>query len=200
MKKSILIFALIMVVISPISAKADAPAAPKATSTPTKKAIAKTAKMLTVNVSELYEKYGKAAEARAKFDEAAQEAQNKINDMMREGMALGEQYKDLIAKSNNPALTEEARKKFLDEASNKAKEIEQKQAEINRYQQEALQILTQRKQSVMNLHMNDMQEVCAKIAKEKGADIVLNTTAAVMYASPDMNITEEAIYEINVMK
>ena len=166
---------------------------------PAKKAVAKPVKALTVNITDMYEKYGKAIEAQDKFDEAAQNAQNEINEMIQAGMALGEAYKDLMAKSNNPVLTEEAKKKFQDEAAGKAREIEQKQMEISQYQQQASQTLAQRRQSVMNLHMNDMKEVCAKIAKEKGADMVINSMA-LMYSTEDMDITEEATKQLNATK
>ena len=200
MKKVILGLALIVAVASPVlGAKEAGEVAAKAI--PMKKSVAKSAKMLTVNVEEMYKQYAKAIEAQEKFDEAAQNAQNEINTMIQSGMALGEAYKDFIAKANNPALTEDAKKKFQDEAGNKAREIEQKQMEIQQYQQQASQTLAQRRQSVMNLHMNDMKEVCSKIAKEKGADLVLNSTGIlVMYASDDMDITEEATKQLNATK
>lgn len=160
-----------------------------------------TVKMLTVDAGELYAKYNKANEARDKFSQAAENAQKEVDDMIQEGLKIGDEYNDLLAKANNPALTEAAKKKFLDEAGEKAKLIEDKQRQIAQYQQQATETLSQRNQSLMNLHLNDMKEVCAKIAKDNGANLVLNTTGVlVMYADEKTDITQEAIAVLNARK
>lgn len=159
------------------------------------------AKILTVDLSELYSKYTKAVEAQEKFDQAAENAQKEINEMMQEGVKLGETYKELHAKANNPALSDEAKRKFMEEANLIVKSIEDQQIKITNYQQQASQTLAQRRQSVMSLHMNDIKAVCDKIAKEKGANLVLNTTGIlVMYNDPSSDITEEAINALNSQK
>jgi len=156
-------------------------------------------KMLTVDAGELYSKYNKAIEAREKFNQAAENAQKEVNDMIQEGLKIGDEYNDLLAKVNNPALTETAKKKFLDEANDKMKLIQDKERQISQYQQQAADTLSQRNQTVMNLHLNDMKEVCAKIAKESGANLVLNTTS-VMYADEKTDITQEAVVLLNARK
>lgn len=158
-------------------------------------------KMLTVDAGELYAKYNKAIEAREKFNQAAENAQKEVNDMVQEGLKIGDEYNDLLTKANNPALTEAAKKKFLEEAGEKAKLIEDKQRQITNYQQQASETLSQRNQSVMNLHLNDMKEVCAKIARDNGANLVLSTTGVnVMYADEKTDITQEAIAVLNARK
>lgn len=199
MKKVITAFAIILTASFCIHAEA-APAIPSQ-ATSVKKGVVRSAKFLTVDVAELYGKYNKAIEAQKKFDEAAQNAQKEVNEMIQSGIKLGEEFKDFSAKANNPALTEAAKGKFLEQASAKAQQIEQKQMEISQYQQQASQTLAQRRQSVMNLHMNDMREVCSRIAKEKGADLVLNSTGIlVMYHNEQTDITEEATTILNGRK
>ncbi len=159
------------------------------------------AKFLTMDLSEVYSKYGKAVEAQEKFDQAEENARKEINDMIQEGIKLGDSYKELVAKTNNPALTDDAKKKFMQEAEEKVKAIEEQQIKISNYQQQASQTLMQRKQSVTNLHLSDMKEVCAKIAKEKGANLVLNTTGiAVMYHDASTDTTGEVIEMLNAKK
>lgn len=159
------------------------------------------AMFLTMDLSEVYSKYTKAIQAQESFDQAEEAARKEMNDMIQAGIKLGEEYKELFTKANNPALTEDAKRKFMLEAEGKAKAIEEKQIQISQYQQQANQTLAQRKQSVMNLHLSDMKEVCAKIAKERGANIVLNTTGiAVMYHDGSADITGEVIEMLNVTK
>lgn len=160
-----------------------------------------TAQFLTMDLSEVYSKYTKAVEAQEKFDQAEENARKEITEMYQDGIKLGDAYKELVAKANNPALSEEAKKKFNLEAEGKVKEIEEKQMQISQYQQQANQTLMQRKQSVTNLHLSDMKEVCAKIAKEKGANLVLNTTGiGVMYHDGSTDITSEVIETLNSTK
>lgn len=164
-------------------------------------AVPATVKMLTVDAGELYAKYNKAIDAREKFNQATENAQKEVNDMIQEGLKIGDEYNDLLAKANNPALTEAAKKKALEDANEKVKLIEDKQRQITNYQQQASETLTQRNQSVMNLHLSDMKEVCAKIAKDSGANLVLNTTGVnVMYADEKTDITQEAITILNARK
>jgi len=153
---------------------------------------------LTVDMGELYSKYDKAIESQEKFTEAAKKAQGKINTMIQAGIKLGEQYQDLQAKASNPALTESARQRHLQEANEKAKEIEQKQIDINQYQQQTTQTLSQRRQSVINLHMAKIKGVLSKIAKTRGADLVLNSTGVVvMYHNKKTDVTTEALSALN---
>lgn len=158
-------------------------------------------KMLTVDAGEVYAKYNKAIEAKEKFNQAAENAQKEVNDMIQEGLKIGDEYNDLLTKANNPALTETAKKNFLDQANSKAQLIEDKQRQISQYQQQAAETLSQRNQSVMSLHLDDMKKVCAKIAKDTGANLVLNSTGAlVMYADEKTDITQEAITVLNALK
>lgn len=158
-------------------------------------------KMLTVDAGELYAKYNKAIEAKEKFNQAAENAQKEVNDMIQEGLKIGDEYNDLLTKANNPALTEAAKKNFLDQANAKAQLIEDKQRQIANYQQQATETLSQRNNSMMNVHLEDMKQVCAKIAKDTGANLVLNSTGAlVMYADEKTDITQEAIAALNARK
>lgn len=167
--------------------------------TPFKQAVPIDAKVLIVDATELYEKYNKSIELREKFNQAAEGPKNELNEMIQAGIKIGEEYQELIAKANNPALTETARKKFAEEANSKMKLIEEKQRQIIQFEQQAeasLMPLMQRNESLTKIHLQDMREVCAKIAKDKGANLVLNSTM-VMYTDEKANITEEAIKILN---
>jgi len=151
---------------------------------------------LTVDVNEVYSKYDKAIESQEKFNEAARKAQQEMNEMMQEGIKMGDEFQELEAKAKNPALTDAARQKFNKQAQEKAKDIEKKQIEINQYQQQTAQTLAQRRQSVINLHMNEIKTVTERIAKKRGVDLVLNDTV-VLYAKSGSDISDEVITELN---
>lgn len=155
-------------------------------------------KILTVDLGEVYSKYDKAVESQEKFTQATSKAQDEVNAMLKSGIELGEEFKALQAKANNPALNEEARKDFMEKANEKAKEIEKKQYEIAQYQEQMGRTLAERRQSVVNLHMSEIKDVVSKHAQAQKVDMVLNTTGvAVMYSDPKLDITTKVISQLN---
>lgn len=74
------------------------PVVPTASAKAGQKGVPVSAKFLTMDLSEVYSKYGKALEAQEKFDQAEEAARKEINDMIQEGIKLGEAYKELHTK------------------------------------------------------------------------------------------------------
>lgn len=159
--------------------------------------VVKTPKVLAVDIGKLYSEYDKAKEAQESFSQSIQQAREKIMQLQQEGLSLGQSLEDLQAKANNKAFTAEAQQKFSEEAETKAQEIQQKYIEINQYKQQTDQTLAQRQQSVLNLHMAEIKEAVAKVAKKRGADMVLNSTAAILYADDSYDVTSEALSILN---
>lgn len=158
----------------------------------------KAPKILTVDMEEVYSKYTKAQEAQEKFATAVQGARDELNKMLQEGVKLGEGLQDLEDKANNPALTDKARQGFIAEAQAKGEAIQKKQMEIQQYQRQTDQTLTERRQSVVNLHMSEIKEALGSLAKKKGVDMVLNTSGVVvMYSAKELDVTDEAIKMLN---
>ncbi|MBC2596182.1 OmpH family outer membrane protein [Ruficoccus amylovorans] len=161
----------------------------------------KTPMVVTVNMGELYQNYWKAQEADQKFQSSVENAQQEIQAMIEEGMGLANEMQELQSKMNNPALTETAREKFTAEAQQKAQSIREKEAEVNRYRQQTEQTLQQRRQSIVQLHISEIREEVIKIAKEKGADLVLNSAGmAVVYFDESFDITQEVLAKLNADK
>lgn len=159
---------------------------------------AKDINILTVDLADLYSQYNKAVEYQEKFTEAAKKAQDQLNVMLQEGMKMGEEYNEMKTKAENPALTSEAKEQRQKEVKEMEKKIENKQAEITQFQQNTTQTLTQRRQSVINLHLTEIKEVVAKIAKSKGSDMVLNSSGMlVLYQDPTKDITQETLKQLN---
>lgn len=155
-------------------------------------------KIITVDMEEIYNNYGKAKESQEQFSNAVKNAREEINKMIQEGLKLGEEFQELQAKSNNAALTEEARKKYMDEAQAKAEAIQKKEVEINQFRQQTDQSLAQRRDSIINLHMSEIKEVVAKIAREKNAELALNASGLmVLYSDRGMDVTQDVIKMLN---
>ena len=161
----------------------------------------KTPMVVTVNMGDLYKNYWKAQEADEKFQSSVENAQQEIQAMIEEGMGMANELQDIQGKMNNPALSESAREKFNAEAIDKSKAIREKEAEVNRYRQQTEKTLQQRRQSIVQLHVSEIREEVIKVAKEKGADLVLNSAGmAVVYFDESFDITQEVLAKLNADK
>lgn len=161
----------------------------------------KTPMVLTVNMGELYQNYWKAQENDEKFQSSVDNAQQEIQAMIEEGMGLASELQELQGKINNPALTEDARERFTAEAQEKAKLIREKEAEVNTYRQKTDRTLQQRRQNIIELHVSEIREVVIQMAKDKGADLVLNTGGmTVVYYDESFDITQEVLAKLNADK
>ncbi|OIO60088.1 MAG: hypothetical protein COZ46_06065 [Verrucomicrobia bacterium CG_4_10_14_3_um_filter_43_23] len=154
--------------------------------------------ILTVDVSEVYNNYRKAQESQEKFATSVDAAQEEIMSMVQDGQKLVESYQELEAKANNPALTEDARKKFMEEAKKKEDEIRKKEISVNQFRQQTDMNLNQRRQSLLNLHLSEIKDAVTKIAKKRSAEIVFNASGmGIMYANSSYDITAEVISALN---
>lgn len=155
-------------------------------------------KILTVDMEQIYSNYNKAKDSQEQWVEAVKSAREEVSKMIQDGLKMGEEFQELQAKSNNAALTEEARKKYTEEAQAKAEEIQKKEAEINQFRQQTDQSLAQRRESIINLHMSEIKDVVAKVAREKAADLVFNSSGLmVLYADKAMDVTPESLKMLN---
>lgn len=155
-------------------------------------------KILTVDVAEVYSNYRKAQESQDKFAASVESAQDEIKSMVDEGTKLVEGYQELEAKANNPALTEEARKKFEEEAKKKEEEIRKKEISVSQFKQQTDMTLNQRRQSLLNLHFSEIKDAVAKIAKQKNANLVFNSSGmGILFFTNEYDITADVITSLN---
>ncbi|WOO41187.1 OmpH family outer membrane protein [Rubellicoccus peritrichatus] len=161
----------------------------------------KTPLVLTVDMGQLYNDYWKAQEAQAKFNASVENAQQEIQAMIEEGMSMATDLQGMQEKISNPALTDASKQEIATEAQSKANLIRQKEAEVNNFRQQTDRTLQQRRQSIINLHLSEIREVVVEVAKEKGADLVLNTNGlAVVYFDESFDVTKDVLTKLNANK
>lgn len=154
----------------------------------------------TVDMGDVYSRYDKAIKAQEEYQNSMQVAQDEFNKMTQDLRELGEEAQKLKEKSENEALTEDAQKAFRAEAEQKAVDFQKKQIEQEQFANRTNQTLTQRSQTVMNLHLGEIDLAVGEIAKERGADIVFNSTKPiVMYQneSKGISLTEDVVKALN---
>ncbi len=132
--------------------------------------------ILTVDINQLYQEYDKAQEALTKFKSAQDEAQTQFQDQLKKRNEIAEVIKDLREKANSDAVSDTKKKELMDEANTKLENLQALEGEINQFRNQSQQFLNERYQSMVKLHYNEIQEIVREVAKEKGANLVLNSS------------------------
>lgn len=176
MKKSILIFALSFIALV--------------------KSFAAPSEVLSVDVAQVFNNYYRAQEAQEKLQKVIDSAQEELNKMMESGMSLARELEELQSKFNNPALTEDARQRYMDQARPKAEELQKREQEINQFRQEKMTQFNQRRQAMFDLYLREISDAASKLAKKRDAKVVINSSA-MLYSATDIDVTDELIRSLN---
>lgn len=151
-----------------------------------------TPKVLTVDMGKLYQGYEKAKEAEQRFNSSVQNAQEEIKAMIEEGRAMTDELRSMQEKLNSPVTAESAKVSIQAQMQEKAQGIREKEVAVTQFRQETDRKLQQRKQTIIELHVSEIREVVIEVAKDKGANLILNTNgAAVVYVDDSFDITDE---------
>ena len=158
----------------------------------------KTPKVLVVDVATVLNGYYKAQEAQQQLTASEQEAQTELRKMVDRAVTISNELNELQAKANNPALTEEARKKYGEQIKVNVESIRKKETEINTFRQNTAQTLTERRQRLLEQQLKDIQAVTREIATQMGADLVFNTNGLiVVYYDEAYEITDKVLKAVN---
>jgi outer membrane protein len=161
-------------------------------------------KVATVDMGRVYENYHRTADAQKRFQNAVEQAQAQAEKMMKEGSALVDEYRAMLEEVNNPALSEEARKRMEADAELKAQTIREKEQEAQQFQMNTQRALQQRQLNHRQLMQDEIRQVVSEIAKKKGVTLVLDGTtnlaqgmSSVVYSDPSYDISDEVLTELN---
>lgn len=161
-------------------------------------------KVLVVDMQKLYDGHWQTEEQNAKLSHDQQTATEQLKQLNAEGTALVDQYKELDEQSKSPTLTPEARTKAQADAQKKYAEIQSKQNDVNTFQSNASRALQQRVQTFKALMLEQISNVAAKIAKDKGATLLIDKygptaigVSNIIYFDPAYDITDEVMKELN---
>lgn len=158
-------------------------------------------RVLTVDMGEIYNNYYRAQEAQSKFNSSVENAQEEIRKMIDEGRTMAEEFQELMAKANNPAYTEDAREKYGKQAEELQQQIRRKETEVNNFKQQADQQLAARRQSTLNLHLDEIKLAVKQVAQRQGADMVLNSNGlGIVYFQESSDITQSVLDILNADK
>ncbi len=156
-------------------------------------------KIVTIDMEQLFEKYYRTEEEKAKMAESEKKAKEQLEVFSKDREALVTEAKDLQEQTKSPVLTDEARKKAQADLEAKVSELRSKDAEAQDFLQKTQQLFQKRMGQFQQMAVEEISKEATKIAKAKGATMVLNQGAAavVVYADASFSITEEVLAAIN---
>jgi len=156
---------------------------------------------LMADMAIVFNGYWKVKEAQDKFAEKEEKARVELQDLFDKGVALEKEVQALRDSASNPALTEDARKKFEKESKEKEEDLRQKSLHFNQYQQSINRTLTQEQENVMKTFADDVHAVAEIIRQEKGASAVFNIAGPMVIAFDSKNdITQLILDRLNANK
>ena len=161
-------------------------------------------KLVTVDMMSLFDKHYKTEEANVKFNDAAQKAQEQLDELNKQIQAVADEYKELVEQSKNAVLTPDARGKAEGEAQKKIEEFQRRQQEAQNFRANTQRSLQQRVKTHRDLLLEEISKIVTDVGKRRGATLVVDKSgpnllgvSTVIFSDPAYDVTDEVMKEIN---
>jgi outer membrane protein len=128
-----------------------------------------------INSAELLKLHPKVKEAQELLEKYSQELEAQVKTLLDEYQNKLETYQE-----KNQDMTASVRK-------DKERELMQLEERIKRFQEEAQQELQEKERELVKPILDHVYEIIGQVAKEKGFDYILDTSAAAVLYNNDMN-------------
>jgi len=149
-----------------------------------------------VDMARAYQSFYKAKAAAEQINASVEVTKAELAKMDQNRQELIKQIQAVQEKINNPALTEEAKKKLATDAQPKIAEIQQIEANMRNVNQQATQRLQENANNIRKVHMEEITKVVATVAAEKKADFIVEKSVC-YFSDPKVDITDDIIKAIN---
>lgn len=158
-------------------------------------------KVLTVDLGSLYDQYHKAKEAREALQFDAQTAEDELDSMLQEARDIEQEARSMqqeLSDESSP-LSEEKRRETQRSLMEMQQQYQQIQQSALQFKQQQENLLAQRRQSIMQVQLNDIRQVVIEVAEKRGANLVLNSGSqlAIVYADPSFDVTDDVLELLN---
>jgi len=156
-------------------------------------------KTATVDMKKLFNGYYKTKLAQASLETRKTELRKEIKDMA-DGLDKAQaDYKLLLDRASDPAISADERDKRKQATADKAKEIGNSKAAIDQFQRQAEAQLADQSQRMSADIVGEIQKAVADKARAGGYSVVLNnaSTEIVVFAGTDTDITTSVLGQLN---
>ncbi|MEM9025979.1 MAG: OmpH family outer membrane protein [Verrucomicrobiota bacterium] len=131
-------------------------------------------KTIAVNFDTLFQEFYEVKDALAKFQTSIDAVDKELQTMASEMQPQSEKLQELVAKSRNPAMTDDARQEAEQEAVQLDQELRKRQQELGQFQQQQRQTLGLRRNEIRKQFVEKIREVVSQYAESSGAEMVVN--------------------------
>jgi len=160
--------------------------------------------IITVDVSRLYEGYYKTKEATDKLQGRYDTAKAQLDEMMASGDVEVKAYQTMLEQTQNPALSDSARKDAEDDANLQMERIRSLQQDVQTFQKSSQNQLAQQQATQRQFMLEEIKTVILEIAQDRKADLVFDISTginvglpSVIYANPAWDSTEDVLEVLN---
>ncbi|MDR2982239.1 MAG: OmpH family outer membrane protein [Puniceicoccales bacterium] len=160
----------------------------------------KAPKVATIDVETVFNKYQKAVDLKQNLENSAKQADEEIKKAVDKLNALRGEIEKAQKEAENPILNEQGRSAAKAQANAKFQDFQKMGAELQQHRQQVAAALQQRQAENAKRLIEDLRPKIDAIAKEKGADLVLNSTfltGGVLFADPALDVTDEVVKRLN---
>ena len=161
-------------------------------------------KVGTVDLRKLFDGYFKTKQADAALKEEAGEVDKQRKEMI-DSLKKGEDdYKKLLEKANDQAISPEERDKGKGQAEKKLLELRETETAIKQFLDNARQRLGDKNKRIRDKILGEINEVVAAKAKGGGYSLVLdtaaetaNTTKVLVFTAGEGDLTDSVLVQLN---
>ena len=156
-------------------------------------------KIGTISSQKLTEGYYKIRALNQELENSIGAAQKELSTMMEGFEKDVSSFHELKTKTENPALTEDAKGKLKKELDEKAEALKQKENAIMDFKVNSEQRIAQKRAEEGSKITNNIRGTVALIAKEKGISFVIDgDNPVVFFTSDKIDLSEEVLVKLNV--
>jgi outer membrane protein len=156
-------------------------------------------KVATVDMKKLFNGYYKTKLAQTSLESRKTDLRKEIKDMA-DGLEKSQaDYKLILERASDPAISNDERDKRKQTAADMVKEINKKRGDIEQFQRQAEAQLADQSQRMSGNLVNEIQKVVAEKSKTAGYAVVLNSASVetVVFASNDNDLTAAVLAQLN---
>jgi len=158
--------------------------------------------VLTVDVSNVFNNLKEVQTEIAKLNTAADEYRGFLTDRSNKLKAEKTKLDELVAQSQNQAITTDSRDTFQKEAVQQNQLFQQDYADAQKIEADSNSAIKDRQDSLVKAELEKIRTVVKQIAAEKKASVVLNSSdlvmlSSVLYTSSTVDITQDVVAKLN---
>jgi outer membrane protein len=152
-------------------------------------------KVATVDLQKLLKGFWKAQRANALIQERFAKDQSDDKDMIARLKKMNDDYEQLLAQANDPAISSDERDKRKQSAADKLKDIQGEKVNVDQFERQEMATLDDQRQRMVKSSLDEIKAAVSSNAKTGGYTVVLDTSARTLnLGGGSVELPSEVVY------